>query len=196
LIDDRTGHPRKGPAKQCRSTEIRELDRVRPEGLAQASRSKEKNGPSKYQIHHQLVADQQAGGGTIIFWLCCRSSVATTYNNPIAIIDKFTRKIGTAYECSVTKVVAFTPFCGGLKETRRTKLIVLLDAARWKFGTVTATTSDSIQLDQSIIFHAIACNRRLFARICHQGLPCLDRLLPAFLHKENMVGFRRLPLTQ
>jgi hypothetical protein len=28
LIDDRTGHPRKGPAKQCRSTEIRELDRV------------------------------------------------------------------------------------------------------------------------------------------------------------------------
>ncbi len=38
LIDDRTGHPRKGPAKQCRSTEIRELDRVRPEGLAQASR--------------------------------------------------------------------------------------------------------------------------------------------------------------
>jgi hypothetical protein len=26
VIDDRAGHPRKGPAKQCRSTEIRELD--------------------------------------------------------------------------------------------------------------------------------------------------------------------------
>jgi hypothetical protein len=32
LIDDRTGHPRKGPAQQCRSTEIRELDRVRIRG--------------------------------------------------------------------------------------------------------------------------------------------------------------------
>jgi hypothetical protein len=39
LIDDRTGHRREdGPAKQWQSTEIRERDRVRPEGLAQARR--------------------------------------------------------------------------------------------------------------------------------------------------------------
>ena len=38
LIDDRTDHGHPRPAKQWRSTEVLERDRVRPEGLAQARR--------------------------------------------------------------------------------------------------------------------------------------------------------------
>jgi hypothetical protein len=90
-----------------------------------------------------------------------RGIITPTHSKSITVLIEITRKVRTSRKCSVTKIITFTILIGTVQQIRCTHERILSNATGRKFFDITATTSDTVDLEQSIPIHAIVGSIRL-----------------------------------